>query len=104
MAPYIIFAMYNLWPHIYKDGALVNLTCLLGLLETGEMMWIGATDIDTERSFKWVDGTAMDYTNWIAGQPNNYQGNEDCMFIRDDGWGDGSCSQLNLTKFLCRSN
>lgn len=59
--------------------------------------WIGATDRTTEKTFLWDDGTALGYTNWGDGEPNNggdtYQ--EDCVIIAgsrvDKGWDDRPC-------------
>lgn len=39
--------------------------------------WIGLTDEAFEGTFEWVTGEAVSYTHWDAGQPNNYNGNED---------------------------
>ncbi|KAI5613940.1 CD209 antigen, partial [Silurus asotus] len=39
--------------------------------------WIGANDIDSERTWKWVDGTTVMNGFWNPGQPNNVE-DEDC--------------------------
>jgi len=31
--------------------------------------------------FVWKDGTEWDYDNWREGEPNNWNGNEDCAMI-----------------------
>lgn len=47
--------------------------------------WIGASDLVTEGTFLWDDGSALLYTNWHTGEPNSggtgatYQ--EDCVII-----------------------
>ncbi|XP_072026508.1 uncharacterized protein [Amphiura filiformis] len=68
--------------------------------------WIGLTDITTEDTFVWLDGTiarenGVDYlyTNFQPGEPNN-AGNEDCMVITAatrpgyflGGWNDVRCT------------
>ncbi len=39
-------------------------------------IWIGFTDFGNEGVFSWTDGTSAKYTNWNAGEPNNYGGVE----------------------------
>ena len=33
-------------------------------------MWIGLSDRTTTGMFRWADGTAVDFTNWNGGEPN----------------------------------
>jgi hypothetical protein len=40
--------------------------------------WIGFNDIQNEGTFVWVNGETSSYTHWLAGEPNNNGGNEDC--------------------------
>ena len=49
-----------------------------GMLDKGirDFYWIGASDTETEGTFKWVTGEAFSYTNWRSGEPNN-DGEED---------------------------
>lgn len=47
--------------------------------------------------FYWLTtGAPATYTNWLAGEPNNYQGVENCiqwMFRKDNrGWNDWNCA------------
>ena len=55
--------------------------------------WIGLTDNEqfntTEGTYVWTDGTAVSYTNWGTGEPNNHAPGEDAAHIRaDDLWND----------------
>ncbi len=47
--------------------------------------WIGATDVEQEGVWKWNDGTPFSYKNWLAGEPNNLQG-EHCAANGGTGW------------------
>ena len=41
--------------------------------------WIGGNDRDQENEFFWIDGTPVEVPPWAAGEPNNDNGNEDCI-------------------------
>jgi hypothetical protein len=67
--------------------------------------WIGLTDRAVEMTFVWDDGSALAYTNWGAGEPNNggsgatYQ--EDCGILAgaklDKGWDDRPCDATEVS-------
>ena len=44
---------------------------LYGDTEAQKRYWFGATDLDTEGTWGFSDGTSWDYTNWKDGEPNN---------------------------------
>jgi hypothetical protein len=55
--------------------------------------WIGATDAVSEGTWMWSDGTPWDYQTWADGQPDDWDGNEDCALMWASGaWNDGQCS------------
>ena len=74
--------------------------------------WIGANDKATEGTWLYNDGTAVTYTNWNSGEPNNLF-NQDCaaMYAKSGGffgflsggtwgaWDDDTCS--NLRNYAC---
>src|SRR6185503_8412841 len=39
--------------------------------------WIGLNDAASEGTFTWSSGGPVTYTNWNAGEPNDFGGNED---------------------------
>lgn len=72
------------------------------MLAKGSMSgyWIGAR-ADSERNFKWTDGTAFKYSNWKEGNPDNESGVENCVEILSSGkWNDARSSQADRG-FIC---
>jgi len=83
---------------------------VLGLLGTS-YAYIGASDLDTEGTWTWSDGTAWTWTDtatdlWNAGEPNN-SGDEDCAMMIDSSspsaglWSDVPCAVTY--PFVCES-
>jgi hypothetical protein len=66
--------------------------------------WIGASDLASEGQFIWADGSALQFENWAAAQPDNFGGTEDCVEKRllNGGWVDAPCSTLKGV--LCESS
>ena len=67
------------------------------LADDSTASWTGFNDQASEGSWKWSDGTAVTYTNWNGGEPNN-SGNEDCMHLykyagqsSSGRWNDANC-------------
>ncbi len=62
---------------------------------SSNVIWIGYSDAVAEGSFVWYDGSALSYSNWAPGEPNN-AGDEDCTQIYPDGsWNDLNCVGYN---------
>ena len=69
-------------------------------------VWIGMVrdGTDTSSPFKWEDTVTCDsdlneYSNWLPNQPNDYNGNQDCVghiyeagTTNFAGWGDWPCN------------
>ncbi|XP_066269036.1 collectin-11-like [Branchiostoma lanceolatum] len=68
--------------------------------------WIGLHDQEIEGTFKWLDGSALGgYKLWGLGQPNNGQGDEDCVAsgnvpLQGHKWYDFPCH--NHFRFICQ--
>ena len=66
-------------------------------------VWIGLSDRANERHFHWV-GTDehAEYENWKTGQPDNFEGNEDCVetnWQAPGRWNDRNCA--TAYRFVC---
>ncbi len=64
-------------------------------VQSATAWWIGLNDRDVEGSFTWDGGASSTFTDWRAGEPNDYLGNEDCAAMADDGggaWNDKDCA------------
>jgi hypothetical protein len=64
-----------------------------------EHFWAGATDVEEEGLWKWLDGSVVEYTNWGGAEPNNIYG-EHCMLVQPGwGWNDNGCESTRM--FVC---
>ncbi|KAJ7321153.1 hypothetical protein OS493_035547, partial [Desmophyllum pertusum] len=76
-------------------------------LHGGEHSWLGLSDIKTEGTFLWSDGTSFDFHYWAKQQPNNFQ-NEDCVhtlgFLQGYKyeWNDVNCTDCH--RFTCKKD
>ena len=73
--------------------------------------WLGGKDKRREGRWVWIDGGIQTYpiryTNWDSNEPNNHNGNEDCLVTNWDGygvghgrWNDVPCN--HTYGFICR--
>ena len=68
------------------------------------MPYVGGTDVDREKTWKWTDGTKMTYKRWRKDEPNNLNGREHCLIV---GIGDVGANWLDVTctgkrNFVCK--
>jgi len=83
---YAVYDISMTWHQAKKycedlDGHLVTITSqeeqdfVQNLIKdrTKNQYWIGATDEEKSRDWKWVTGEPWSYTNWGIGEPNNYR-------------------------------
>jgi len=70
-------------------------------------VWIGYNDQSSEGLWAWTNGSSS-YTNWYPGEPNNYDGVEDCAVdrffdptqnISSEQWNDARCDLA--FSFIC---
>ncbi|XP_077678959.1 pulmonary surfactant-associated protein D-like [Eretmochelys imbricata] len=62
-----------------------------------KMPFFGINDIQTEGTFKHLNGEALGYSNWASNEPNNSEGKEDCVEVHSSGkWNDRSCAEKRL--------
>ncbi|MBI4704423.1 MAG: hypothetical protein HY744_25250, partial [Deltaproteobacteria bacterium] len=58
--------------------------------------YIGASDIKVEGVFTWVTGEPWSFANWEPGEPDNGDGNEDCVKMHSGlKWEDVDCASHN---------
>ncbi|MBU1243990.1 VCBS repeat-containing protein [Myxococcota bacterium] len=65
--------------------------------------FIGMSDLETEGTFLWIDGTTPTWTPWAEGEPNDSGGIEDCGGLYADSglWNDFDCDTPRA--FWCES-
>jgi hypothetical protein len=63
--------------------------------------WIGASDLIQEGRVLWNGGAPIAFSHWAMGEPNDYQGREDCVVktMPDGSWNDVPCRNLNA--YVC---
>ncbi|MCB0518830.1 MAG: discoidin domain-containing protein, partial [Saprospiraceae bacterium] len=61
----------------------------------GNAAYIGLTDKNSEGNFTWTDGSALSYTNWEPGEPNNGNGFPE-NFVVMHGWTLGKWADYNV--------
>ncbi|NXC92725.1 MRC1 protein, partial [Certhia familiaris] len=76
-----------LWKYIfYKDW--------------GNNFYIGLS-VSLDRTFRWMDGTAVNYVAWAPNEPNFANNDENCvvMYTHTGTWNDINCGSVEL--FIC---
>ncbi|XP_066468998.1 CD209 antigen-like protein E [Tiliqua scincoides] len=62
-------------------------------------VWLGLSDIATEGTWSWVDGSPVAETFWGNGEPNNSH-DEDCVVLyKEKNWNDIACHRK--VRFVC---
>ncbi|KAK7079207.1 hypothetical protein SK128_003943 [Halocaridina rubra] len=67
-------------------------------------IWLGLHDDNFGNNWHWLDGSPLEYQNWIEGEPNNENGVEHCGEIRGIDyygmWNDFPCNNVN--RYICK--
>nr|XP_033798851.1 mannose-binding protein-like [Geotrypetes seraphini] len=67
------------------------------VLKYNKQAFLGITDIQIEGTFQYSTGEEITYSNWNVNEPNNVNGNEECVALRSDGkWYDIICTNKML--------
>ncbi|MFN3196914.1 MAG: lectin-like protein [Bradymonadia bacterium] len=68
----------------------------------GGFFWVDASDSALEGEWRSSDGTLLPFTPWSDGQPDNFDGAEDCAINQGGGgtWGDTRCDDQR--EVLCQ--
>lgn len=83
--------------YLGSEGHLVTITSagensFVNDLVPPGLTYIGIHDQASEGTFEWVTGEIVDYTAWEPGEPNNFDGIEDCTIQFAHGsWNDTGC-------------
>lgn len=76
---------------------------LNGISPGNDNFWIEATDLASEGQWNFgLHSTRVSWINWLWGEPNNSNNNEDCVEIvgnRGYKWNDEDC--LSSNRALC---
>ncbi|ESO86195.1 hypothetical protein LOTGIDRAFT_235549 [Lottia gigantea] len=66
----------------------------------GVTVWIGLNDLDG--SYKWTDGSLVQYKSWGRGEPNDAYGGQRCInfYSLSGDWNDDNC--MDSFGFICK--
>ncbi|XP_071940974.1 macrophage mannose receptor 1-like [Antedon mediterranea] len=64
--------------------------------------WIGLREYEVKGIYSWSDSTPFDYVNWATGEPNDFNGEEQCaeLYTSIGSWNDLNCG--DKIPFICK--
>uniref|UniRef100_A0A8C9XHT1 C-type lectin domain-containing protein n=1 Tax=Sander lucioperca TaxID=283035 RepID=A0A8C9XHT1_SANLU len=81
-------------------ATVANQTDMKRLLRSTSAQYQGGAWIGLQRDWRWSQpGVKFNESKWFAGEPNNLNNQENCVWMKDDTWGDASCSRPY--NFIC---
>ena len=73
------------------------------MLMSSYSYWIGLTDVYNEGNFSWTDGSAVDFTDWLQGNPGGGR-TKNCVHYfykaKSQKWNDAPC-YIEM-KYICK--
>ena len=67
-------------------------------------IWLGASDEAQEGHFVWIpSGRPLMFTDWGTDEPNNLNGDEDCLMylLYERKWNDFPCDHTGIFRWIC---
>ncbi|XP_072020680.1 macrophage mannose receptor 1-like isoform X2 [Amphiura filiformis] len=64
--------------------------------------WCGLREHAASGKYEWSDGSPLDYQQWLTGEPNDFNGEEECaqFYVHDGTWNDLNCG--DKIPFICK--
>lgn len=62
-----------------------------GVISSDSWIGLNRTAPGSER-WQWSDGESPHFFQWLTGQPNNFNGIQNCVKVESEGWNDYECS------------
>ena len=86
-------------------GMLLYMYIIFNIAESESIanIWLGGNDLENESVFRWSkDNSLIDFSVWDNQEPNNHNGNEDCvcLWLGNLKWNDYGCTAA--LKFICQ--
>lgn len=93
---------------VNRGGRLVTIKTMTELQVLGvfhDRAWIGLSDRNAEGTWLWEDGTELQSSFWLKGEPNDSEDNEDCVHLtaigKKLGFNDNHC-EVELS-YICET-